>query len=299
MIVTVTVMYSFVAFFARRLSDAGLAPASVALHRYLLTAIIMVGFVRLDREVRGATLWGLGSGVAMGVGWMAYAQAVATIDVAAVSLVYMTYPLFAMAGARVLFGVVPARRSLIGGALIVVAAGIVLSPSSIGGGSGPLLVAAIAPLTFGVSIAVLTERLGPLDAFERIGAVTTGAVLGLAVPVLRLPVDEVVPSGASEWTLTIGMGIVATLVPMTLYAIAAPSVGAARSAMTGAVELPVLFLIAAVAFGESLTVARLLAGALIVGAIGLTPTRTPPTAVAGVGDPGDSGGAQDGSRSGR
>lgn len=269
----VSIAYAFATYFARRLTAGGLSSATVAFARFALISVVLVPFVRLDRARRSATLWGLGSGAAMAAGWIAYVRAIETGDVAVAGVVYMTYPLFTVAAMATVFGTRPSPRQLAGGLLVVLGAVVALGAGS--GGRLPLA-AFLAPATFGFSIAVLTERLAGLDPFERLGAVATGATISLLPVLLTLPVDEVVPASAVSWLWIVGLAIGCALLPMLLYAACAPALGAAKSAVAGSAELPTVFVVGAAFFGEAIRVEHLLAAALIVVAIAVTPTtRTP------------------------
>jgi drug/metabolite transporter (DMT)-like permease len=151
--------------------------------------------------------------------------------------------------------------------LVVVAAAVGLGVGA-GAGLSPLLFAA--PASFGFSVAVLTERLSPLDPFERLASVAVGASIAMSPLLLTLQVDQVVPTsiGAAGWVLAIGA--ISALIPMTIYAAAAPVIGTARTAAAGAFELPTMFLIGSVLFGEAIRSGHLAAAAIIVVAIALT-----------------------------
>lgn len=278
-IVAASVAYAAASFFVRRLTDAGLAPSTVALARFALTAAVLVRFVRVDSEHRDATMWGLGSGAAMALGWIAHVRAVEVGSVATAGVVYMTYPLFAMLGLAVLFGVRPTRRQVTGGVLVVVGAMVALGPV----GTIPWFAIA-APATFGVATAVLTERLGPLDPFERLGSVATGATVAL-LPIAALqPVERVVPGSIHGWALIIGLGVGSALVPMLVYAAAAPRIGAATAAVAGSVELPMVIAIG-VLLGELITTGQIVGTLLICAAVAITAMTRPAHVIAGEGRP--------------
>ena len=242
---------------------------AVAFFRFALTAVVLVRFVNLSAPKRRATAWGLLSGVVMGGGWIVYVQTIDTADVAIAGVVQMTYPLFALIAGWLLFNVGPTTRSLLSACLVVIAAFVGLGVGSgVADGLSPLLF--IAPATFGFSVSVLTERLGSLDPFERLASVAVGASTAMAPLLITLPLDEVLPTslGSLGWVLAIGA--ISALIPMTIYAAAAPTIGSARSAAAGASELPTMFLIGAVCFGESVRLGHLAAAAIIVAAIALT-----------------------------
>lgn len=274
-IVGAAVAYAAASFFVRRLTDAGLAPSTVALARFAITAAVLVRFVRVDPEHRDATMWGLGSGAGMALGWIAYVRAVEVGSVATAGVVYMTYPLFAMLGLAGLFGVRPTRRQVTGGVLVVIGAMVALGPV----GTIPWFAIA-APATFGVATAVLTERMGPLDPFERLGSVATGATVVL-LPIAALqPVDRVIPGSISGWALIIGLGVGSALVPMLVYAAAAPQIGAATAAVAGSIELPMVIGIG-VLLGELITTGQLLGTLLICTAVAITAMTRPAHVIPG------------------
>ena len=263
------------ALFARRLTEAGIAPVTVAWARYALIVALLARFARFDRAARSATVWGLVSGAGMAFGWIAYVGAVASGSVAGAGVVYMTYPMFTLAALIVLFRVRPSGRQVLGGALVAVAAAAALGL----GGDIPWYAVA-APASFGLSIAVLTERLGELDPFERIAAVGIGAFVVLAPLVLSRPTDEILPADLTGWSWLIGLSLGSALIPMTVYACAAPRIGAPRAAVTGAIELPTMLLIG-IGLGETVGLTELIAGVLICTAVVITPATRPAHVVPG------------------
>ena len=65
------------------------------------------------------------------------------------------------------------------------------------------------------------------------------------------------------------------LVPQLLYTACSPVIGTARTAIAGSVELPVMFAIGWLAFDETLRPVQIVACAMVLGAILLTPARQP------------------------
>jgi drug/metabolite transporter (DMT)-like permease len=263
------VAYGFTTFFARRLTEVGLAPATVAFSRFALVALVLAPSLWSRNLERRAITWGFASGAAMSVGWIAYVAGIEQGDVALAGVAYMTYPLFTLLSLAVCFGHRLGARQVLGGLAVVGAAALALRAGSSGGGL-PLVTFA-APATFGFATAVLTERLTPLRPTERLATVATGASLALVPIVGRLPVDAVVPPDTGTWVEIIGLGVGAALIPMLVYSVAAPVVGAARSAVAGATELPTVLIIGGLLFGETLTGAHLAAAGLIGVAILVTP----------------------------
>ncbi len=280
-IIVASISMGLVPVFARTLTDDGIAPVAVSFYRNLLGAILLIGFLRLTGTKRNATIWGLFVGVAMGFGWTAYVEAITVVPVSTAAVVYMSYPLFALLVVWLVFGQPPMARSVAGGIIVVAAAAIALGPEISGEHRNQLLILLAAPLAFGSAIAVLTERLGPLTPLERVASVGVGSSVGLLPLIVTLPSHEVLPGDGRGWLLVVGIGLVTGIGPQWLYVKCAPRVGAAKAAMSGAIELPTMFAVGALVFGESLTVAQGFAGLLVVGAILLVPSRpSPATAMA-------------------
>lgn len=274
-IIGTSVAYAGASFFVRRLTDAGVPPTTVALARFAITALVLGRFVRLDQAHRRATLWGLGSGAAMAIGWIAFVRAVDTGSVATAGVLYMTYPLFAMLGLAILFGVRPSVRNVAGGLLVLVGAVAALGPT----GAVPW-VALAAPATFGVATAVLTERLTSLDPFERLGSVAVGGTSALLPIALLAAPGPTVPGSVAAWTWILGLGIGSALVPMLVYAVAAPRVGAARASVAGSVELPMMIAIG-VLLGEAVTGGEIVGALTICAAVVVSSATRPAHAIPG------------------
>ncbi len=268
-IIAASIATASAAFFARRLTGSGLSPVAVAFFRYAAAALVLAPFLRLTGPKRTATWWGLAGGASAGLGWIAYVESIKNGDLATTGVAYMTYPVFTLIACRLVFGRSATIRSIGAAALVVVAAAVAFGPNPATVAS-PLLF--VAPATFGFGVAILTERLGPLDPFERLSAVALGATAALAPLIVTMPTERVVPADLSGWAWVIGIGIGCALVPMMIYGAVAPAIGAARTAVAGGAELPTMFLIGALFFGEAVRVEHLAAGAIIVAAIALTPS---------------------------
>lgn len=271
---------AFVAFFARSLTDAGLAPVAVAFFRFGATVILTARFVSFSPDKRSASTWATGAGLCLGLGWVAYVAAIERLDVATVGAVYMTYPVFALGASRVLFRLRLSTRSLAGALLVMIGAGIAIGPSSATTGSATLLVAFAAPISFGVVVAVLSERVHVLEPLERISATSIGALAGLLPIVAMQPIDSVLPDDTKTWALVLSIGLFTSLLPMGLFVLGAPVVGSGRAATAGGIELPTVFAIAWILLDEPPTAAQILGGALIVAAVAISPTRPPAIATA-------------------
>ena len=281
LVVLASVGFGFVPFFARSLTEAGMAPHAVALYRYALAALVFLPFVIAARaQTRILAEAGL-TGLAMGLGWVAYVRALEVVPVATAGVVYMTFPVFALIAARVLFGERPTPRGLLATATVALAAGIAAGPAAMAPAAAPvILLAFAAPATFGTAIAMLVHRLTPLPVLARMGAISLGSVAGLLPLVASTPTAAVLPADTAALGLVVGIALATAFVPQLLYTLFAPVVGAARAATAGAAELPTMMALGWLAFGETLSAAQALGGAMIVAAILLSPSRKVRGAVA-------------------
>ena len=211
----------------------------------------------------------------MGLGWVGYATALETVPASTVGVLYMTYPVFTIVIAWAIFGDRPTRRSIVAAGLIVVAAIIAGSPASVPPEQIPtLLVSLAAPFGFGFGICVLVHRLSSIAPLARIASVSLGSVIGLAPLILTSEVGEILPKGGSDWFLIVGIGLVTALIPQLIYTVCSPIIGATRTAVIGSIELPTMFAVGVLAFGEVITAAQAIACALVLGAIAMTQSRS-------------------------
>lgn len=270
-----SICFGFVPYFSRGLTDQGIAPYAVAFYRYILAGIVLLPALLMHRSKWREILWGMVAGGVMGLGWVSYATALETVPASTVGVLYMTYPVFTIAIAWVLFGDQPTQRSLVAAGLIVVAATIAGSPASVPMDQIPtLLVSLAAPFGFGFGICVLVHRLSRIAPLARIASVSLGSVIGLAPLILSSEVGEILPKSGNDWVLIVGIGLVTALIPQLIYTICSPIIGATRTAVVGSIELPTMFAVGAFAFGEVITGAQALACALVMGAIALTQSRS-------------------------
>jgi drug/metabolite transporter (DMT)-like permease len=275
---TLMVMLSAVGFglvpvFARELSAAGMSATAIAFCRHALTALVTVPFLALRPGKRHLTLLGMAAGFSMGLGWISYVEAVKVAPVSTVGVIYMTYPLFTLALAWPLLGHRPSGRALGAALMILAGAALALTPRALGAAPvGVLLVSFAAPLAFGFAIVVLTGWLQRLSPLQRIATVPLGSTIGLSPLLLFQDPAELLPV-FDHWPLILGLAFGTALVPALLYVVAAPRIGPARTAIAGSFELPTMFAVGWLAFGEVVGPMQALAGALVIGAILLNSRR--------------------------
>ena len=276
LIVLGAICFGMVPWFAKNLVNADLPSVAVVFSRYAVSAFVLLPFLNLSKTKRGVTVWAMGAGLALSLGWIGYVEAIKDTPVSTVGVIYMTYPLFTLIMAWILFSQFPTARSIMAGFLILVAAGMALYPSI----EAPerlysLLIAFTAPVSFACAVCIIADKLTDLRPLARSAGVLLGASLGLLPMVVTLDAGLIGPVLISNWTHVLGISLVAGLIPNILFSIAAPVIGSARAAMAGSMELPTMFVVGWLAFGEELNFLTVLAGALVLAAILITPSVSP------------------------
>ncbi|HPE26406.1 DMT family transporter [Albidovulum sp.] len=272
-----TVFFGMVPYFARSLTEAGIAPPAIAFFRYLFPAIAFLPFLKLRGEQGRASLWGYFSGLIVGLGWVGYVKALSLMPVSAAGVLYMTYPLFTLLIGWLVFSDRPGLRSAAGGGMILLAAALAARTGGSGGSVGlaAIMLALAAPLGFGISINVLARKLHVLPPVSRMGIFAIGSSSGLVPLILTYPAEAVLPASAAQWSLALALGTFSALIPQLLYTVFVPKIGGAKAAALGSIELPTMFAVGWFAFGEPVGLPEALAGALVLTAILITPTRRP------------------------
>ena len=259
-------------FFARGLTDAGLSSSAIAFYRYAFSLLVLLPFLPLARGKRADGLLALGTGAAMGLGWIGYLEAVKTG--AGGGCRHALHDLSAVRGAARLAAGRPAarparsRRIAAGagwGGTGAVAAG----PRPGTAPRAPAL--ALRAVDLRPCIVVLCTRLPRLGTLERMSALLAGAVLGLAPLLAMQPMEAILPAHPQGWLLVAGVALLTAFLPQLLYTWAAPLVGPARAAAAGSFELPTMLAIGWFQFAEPVGPLQVAATVLLVAAILLAP----------------------------
>ncbi len=267
--------FGTIPYFARTLTDSGMASYAVAFYRYGLSALILFPILlRLPAVHLKTVAWGVASGAAVGLGWVGYVSALKTVPVSTVGVLYMTYPVFTLLIGWLWFHDKPSNRALCGTTMVIAAALIASSPAAVEPRHLPaMLLSLTAPISFGLGINILIHKLTPINALARVASFSLGASVSLLPMLMLSEARAVLPQNATDWQLIAGLALGTALLPQLLYTVFAPMIGAARSAVAGSVELPTMFFIGWYALGEVIGSAQWLACLLITLAILLTPAR--------------------------
>ena len=267
--------FGTIPYFAKSLTDSGMASYAVAFYRYGLSALILFPLLlRLPVAQVKTAAWGMMSGVSVGLGWIGFVSALKTVPVSTVGVLYMTYPVFTLLIGWIWFRDVPSKRGMTGALMVIMAALIATSPAAVESRHLPaMLVSLTAPISFGIGINILIHKLTPINAITRVTTFSVGASLSLLPLLILAEPQTVLPQNSHDWQLIGGLALFTALLPQLIYTSFAPMIGAARSSVAGSVELPTMFFISWYTLGEVIGVAQWLACLLITMAILLTPAR--------------------------
>lgn len=257
--------------FTRMLTEAGLAPPAIAFWRFALTAIVLLPLLRLRGGAWRPTLWAMAGGAGMGLGWIGFVHSLTTMSIAEAGVLFMTYPVFAILFAGVLFGVRPRPAELVATGLIVLAAVLAAptgTPASVPIG-GAVLFALAAPAAYGLLLNILAFKLSDLRPLGAVGAVALGSILALAPLVVRLPASAIVPADPAALPWMLAISLATALVPQLLFVLFAPVIGPVRTAIAGSMELTAMLVVAVLAYAERLSPAQALATVLVLAAVAL------------------------------
>jgi len=276
MIAASAVCFGLMPLFVRELQGLGMTGAKIALYRFGFSAVFLVPFLPFDRQKRGSALLLTGTGVVLGLSLIGYLDAINAAPVAAAGVIYMTYPVFAVLFAWMLLRQPFARRSFLAAGLVLGAAALLLDPSSLSPDVFKVLLWAIPmPVAMGFAIVVLIGLSGRLTSLERAACALSGSVLGLLPMVFVEGQGAILPASPREWTLIVLMGLATALGPQLLYTFACQAVGPVRSAAAGSVELPVMFALGWLVFGEAVGIRELVSASLVLSAILVAPAIRP------------------------
>ncbi|MCP9481627.1 DMT family transporter [Shimia sp. CNT1-13L.2] len=274
LVIGASAAFGTVPYFARLLSEAGMAAPAIAFFRYAFTPILLFRHIRLDASHHRASLWGIFAGMGTGLGWIFYVRSLDVMPVSTAGILYMTYPLFTLMFSRLLFGEALTLRACVASLLILGAA--ILGAGQINGEGATwsaIALALLAPVSFGFVINVISHRLTILTPRERMTTVPLGSMIVLIPVLLSLPAEQVLPQSGEALIALCVLGLFTAFLPNYLYMRFSPVIGANTSAVAGSIELPTMFVIGWLAFAEVLTWQQIIAGCIILAAITLSSAR--------------------------
>ena len=270
--------------FTKWLISTGAPVEVISFYRFVIAAVLLLPFIGLHPGTFGALIMGLLAGAAMGLGWIGFATLLTEATILTVGIIYLGYPLFVLITALIMLGIVPGVRGSMAACLVIGAFAVALKQIFLVDLTWQVtLIGLAAPLSFGFAAVVSTGWLQVLNPLQRLSSVTLGACLGvLPLILMRYPADVLVPA-ADQWALVIGLGAGTALIPSFIYAVAAPRIGAIKTAISGSLELPTMAFFGWWVFQETpgdyeYAAAGLIILAIILISLSQLPRNRPPAA---------------------
>ncbi|HCH24340.1 MAG TPA: hypothetical protein DE179_08600 [Oceanospirillaceae bacterium] len=204
-------------------------------------------------------------GVANALAMLAYFNAIQTIEPAQAIFVYYTYPIFSLLVGWLVWGKKPRRNGVVAGALILLAASMVLSPGHLAAKHYGVLVSTfLAPLVVASLIQYLAKPKRKLAVIQRINMSLLGHMLVLLPVVIWHGPDQWMPVTWQGGVWLVALAVFASALPQYLMTLGVAKVGSERTAIAGAAEMVVAMLTGTLVFGHQLSQVQITAMLLVM-----------------------------------
>ena len=233
------------------LRSEGVGSTSSLLVRFGVSIAVLGAVAVARRCPRGAARPSLVAGLGIGAGTIFLFEGYARLPASTTILVFYTYPAFTLALAGLLFRVALERRMILAIALVLAAAGLIVTPGNLEAARlGAVLITFGAPLGYGLYLACLGVADG--HVLWRTLVVSMAAFVVTLVWHLVSDASFTWPVSTNGWLslgwVGLGTGILATCLVVAGTAMA----GSGRSAVAGSAELITVLFAGWLLFGEML-----------------------------------------------
>lgn len=265
--------FGTLAIFGRFAFASGMDVITIMFIRFSIAAIFMLIWLWLRHESlpTGKTLWLLiGMG---GLGYvgqsLCYMSAIQYASAGLVALLLYLYPMMVTVLSVIFLKEKLNKWGVI--ALLLATAGAALTANPQGGQSTGILLAIGAALIYAVYIIVGTGVMLNVSAIQSSSVIFSSAAVVYGM--LTLLGGAQFPKDTGGWWTLAGMGVVATLVPVSAFLAGLKRLGPRDASLLSTFEPVVTVILAATILGEAIRPDMLLGGGLIVTAVVLTVTR--------------------------
>ena len=212
---------------------------------------------------------------------LTYFLAIDDIDTSLAIVLWYVYPVFVVAVSWVILKKRPRRNVFI--ALPFTLAGIAVTAGQLSGGSGSAItLVMVSSFLFSFYIIGLDKASRGVGLVTSVTVLTVGTAIGYwfvcVVPIT--PLEPLFPSDTRTWTMIVILAIFGTTAPFLFSVAGLNRLEASTYSVITTIE-PVLGIIVAVIFlGESMSLARLVGAALVIGALigfSVSESRAPAT----------------------
>lgn len=259
-------------YFAVQTFNAGVSAEAAAMWRTALPAIICLPAIRGLRRWRTEALIAAALGAFTAVGFTTFYRALEQTPVAAATLVYYTYPAFALALGWMFFHVRFRARDAAAVFLVTCGAAAALGPTSLDRDALLVLgISFLAPLSWGLFLLLLSGRLAPMPIGPKMLASFAGGGIVMVPLTLWHQGTEVIPPNGQAVVAIIALTVVTRALPGLLVSVGAPHVGGLTTGIVGSGEFLVALGAGWILLGEQILAMQLVgAGLIAAGAISAT-----------------------------
>jgi drug/metabolite transporter (DMT)-like permease len=271
-------------FIAGRVAAAEIAPATAALWRYVVAAVALLvtqfaldgGLPRLSgRQWLGVTLLGATGVAAYNLCFMFGLQ---TVPASRAALIVALNPAGTFVGAALLFGEPVDRRKVLGVAVALLGAAVVIGHGDplallrggVGGGDVVIFGCVVSWVAYTLIGKRILAGLSPLAA-TTYAALTGTAILAVTAGALPAPLGGIAPPAASlaAWAAIAFLGVFGTAIAFVWFYEGIRAIGPARAAVFINLVPVAAVALGALLLGERLEASMLAGGALVVAGVWL------------------------------
>ncbi|WP_439026116.1 DMT family transporter [Haloarchaeobius sp. DT45] len=278
---TLLVLVSAAAFgtlgiFGKLADGAGLTVPTLLTFRFLIASLLVWAVLGVRGQARFLT--GRGLAVALGLGILGYALmsglyfvGLGYLTAGLAGIVLYTYPAFVVCLA-LLSGRESVTSRLVG-ALVLSLAGVALVLGVDPAGADPLgvgivLAAAVVYAGYITASGMALDSVGARTLTAHVLPAAGGAFLAVGTLTGTLSV----PASTTQWSVVVGIALVATIVPIFTFFAGIERVGASRASVLSTVEPAVTVALGAVYLSEPVTVTTVVGGVLVLAGVVLAQT---------------------------
>lgn len=249
----------------------GLSIPTVLAYRFLVaTVLVWAALAWRDalERLRGRRL-----AVACGLGAFGYATmsglyfvGLEFMTAGMVAIVLYTYPAFVVVLAAVTIGEPIGPRTLFALALALAGIGLVVGADPAGASAVGVLIVLGAAIAYATYITVSRGVLRSVEPLVLTAHVLPASALTFVV-IGGATGELVVPTAPSAWGVLLGVGILATALPVFAFFTGLERIGASKAGILSTVEPPVTVVLGAILFAEPVTGVTVAGGVFVVSAV--------------------------------
>lgn len=262
--------------FGRWLFDDNLTAVVIALYTYIASTLLFLpGGLRevWSRRSHQATAWlAIGCGLFVGLGGLAYFEALNRLPVTTVTMIYFTYPAMVVVAVALLRRRWPQRSSLLATAFVLIGCSLIIGSETQRMDSRIIdyAIAFVSPISWALLLLMLTKPLMVLSSHSRIGFISLGALLAMILVLFWWQPTSFTPQTSTGWLSVLGLVFLSGVLTHLLYTEGVPLAGAERASIVGVFELATALVIGWIIFLEPITFLQVVGVVLICAAMILT-----------------------------